>query len=214
MKPLLFIPSPRDIEIVKESVDKLKIDKLWLKYYPQEEAYVTARDWFLRHYEYTHLIIHPDDLLATQTALEFLLLSADDKVISGWCINTIKENWEQINDTSISYTLCWDPPRSATYESFNFIPAQHINTLLSDGKAIIKVKFSGFALCCIPRNILEQVMFRGDQDCCMDATFAIDLHYYGIDQYCNLKTRTKHLRRSKEEIQVDKKPKRIIFEGK
>ena len=184
MKPLLFLPSPRDIPEVKESVDKLKIDKYWVKYHKQEEAYIIARDFFLRHYDYSHLIIHPDDLLATQQALEYLLMSVDDKVISGWCINTIKEEWQELNQSSISYTLPYDPPRASTYNTFGFIPVENLENLLREGKSIIKIKFSGFALCCIPRTVLEQIRFRGDHDCCMDSTFSLDLDGNGIEQYC------------------------------
>jgi len=213
LKPLLFLPSPRDIPEVKESVDKLKIDKLWIKYHHQEEAYVIARDWFLRHYEYTHLVIHPDDLLAQNWQLEHLLLSAaTDAVMSGWCVNTILPNWEELNQSSISKTLPYPEPIKATYGTYNFMKVKNIERLLGKGTAIIKVKFSGFALCCIPRIVVEKVPFRGDGDCCMDATFALDLDAEGIEQFANLRVRTQHLRRSPSELQVGKKEKAIIFE--
>jgi len=209
----LFIPSPRDIPEVKESIDKLKIDKYWVKYYPQEEAYQTARNFFLYNYEYTHLVIHPDDLLSEQWQLEHLLLSAaTDAVMSGWCINTILENWQELNQSSISKTLPYPEPIKATYGTYNFMKVKSIENLLSKGTAIIKVKFSGFALCCIPRIIVEKVPFRGDGDCCMDSTFALDLDAEGIEQFANLRVRTVHLRRKVEELQVGKKPKEIIFE--
>jgi len=209
----LFIPSPRDIPEVKESIDKLKIDKYWVKYYPQEEAYQTARNFFLYNYEYTHLVIHPDDLLSEQWQLEHLLLSAaTDAVMSGWCINTILENWQELNQSSISKTLPYPEPIKATYGTYNFMKVKSIENLLSKGTAIIKVKFSGFALCCIPRTIVEQIPFRSDGDCCMDSTFALDLDAEGIEQFANLRVRTVHLRRKVEELQVGKKPKEIIFE--
>jgi len=213
LKPLLFLPSPRDIPEVKESVDKLKIDKYWVKYYPQEEAYQTARNFFLYNYEYTHLIIHPDDLLSQNWQLEHLLLSAaTDAVMSGWCINTILPNWQELNQSSLSKTLPHNPPSEATYNTYNFMKVKNIESLLSKGTAIIKVKFSGFALCCIPRVVLEKVAFRGDRDCCMDSTFALDLEDEGIEQFANLRVRTQHLRREPSELLVGKKPKRVIFE--
>jgi len=195
---------------VKESVDKLKIDKLWIKYYGQEEAYKTARQYFLEHKEYTHLIIHPDDLLVTPLNLEYLLIDRDI-VINGWCINTIREDWKQLNESNISDYLPYEKPREATYESFRFMPVERINDLLRIGISKIKVKFAGFALTSIPRNVVEQVPFIADGDCCMDSTFALDLDAHGIEQYVNLRVRTKHLRRSPEEIQTGKREKRIIF---
>jgi hypothetical protein len=213
LKPLLFLPSPRDIPEVKESVDKLKIDKLWVKYYPQEEAYQTARNFFLYNYEYTHLVIHPDDLIATQDNLEWILLTTgDDRVMSGWCINTIKDNWQELNDTNISYNLPHDPPAEGVYEDFNFIPVKDIETLLSQGTAIIKVKFAGFALCCIPRTIVEQIPFRGDDDCCMDSTFSLDLEAQLMEQFVNMRVRTQHLKIPFNELQTGKKEKQIIYE--
>src|SRR6476619_4030303 len=213
MNPLLFIPSPRDIPEVKESVDKLKIDKIWIKYYGQEEAYKTARQYFLEHKEYTHLVIHPDDLLVTPLNLEYLLIDRD-MVIYGWCINTIREDWQQLNQSNISDYLSYEKPREATYESFQFMPVERINDLLRNGIAKIKVKFAGFALTSIPRNVVEQVPFIADGDCCMDSTFALDLDAHGIEQYVNIRVRTKQIRRISEEIQTGKKEKRIIFEGK
>ena len=211
IKPLLFIPSPRDIPEVKESISKLKIDKLWVKYCKQEYAYKRARHWFLKS-EYTHLIIHPDDMLATQRDLEYLLLSSSDSVMSGWCINTIQDNWQDLKDTNMSYTITWDTPRRKTYESYNFIPVRDIIKLLHEGRSIIKVKFAGFALQCIPRRIIEQIPFSADHDCCVDTCFSLDCDAQGVDQFINLRVRTKHLKRKVDEIQTGKKEPKIIFE--
>ena len=214
MKPLLFIPSPRDIPEVKESISKLKIDKLWVKYHKQEEAYKMARDVFLSEQmqDYTHLIIHPDDMLAIQRDLEYLMMSADDRVISGWCINTIQDNWQELNDTNISYTITWDTPRRKTYESYNFIPVKDVIKLLQDGRAVIKVKFAGFALQLIPRSIIERIPFSADHDCCVDTCFSLDCDAQGVEQFINLRVRTKHLKRNVDEIQTGKKEPKIIFE--
>jgi len=214
MKPLLFIPSPRDIPEVKESISKLKIDKLWIKYHKQEEAYKMARDIFLSEQmnDYTHFIIHPDDMLSTQRDLEYLLLSSSDSVMSGWCINTIQDNWQELNHTNMSYTITWDTPRRKTYESYNFIPVKDVIKLLQDGRAVIKVKFAGFALQLIPRDIIEQIPFSADHDCCVDTCFSLDCDVQGVDQFINLRVRTKHLKRKVDEIQTGKKEPKIIFE--
>ena len=211
MRPLLFIPSPRDVPEVKEAISKLKIDKLWVKYYTAEEAYKTARDWFLSR-DYTHLLINPDDLIVTPENLDNLLMSATDRVISGWCINTILDNWKELDQTNISYTMCYDPPSGSTYDSYNFIPVKHINTLLSDGKSIIKVKFAGFALTSIPRKIVEEIPFRTSEGCCIDSTFALDLYQKEIDQFVHLRVRTLHMKIPFDEIKTGRLEKQIIFE--
>src|SRR6266540_3850211 len=89
MNPLLVIFQPREIPEFLEATNKLKIDKLWMKYFPQEEAYVTARFWFLEHKEYTHFVILPDDLIVKQEHLDMLSNSFEQyKIKSGWCNNT------------------------------------------------------------------------------------------------------------------------------
>jgi len=132
--------------------------------------------------------------------------------MSGWCVNTILPNWQELNQSSISKTLLTTRPSQATYGNYNFMSVKSIDRLLNKGTAIIKVKFSGFALCCIPRIVVEKVPFRGDLDCCMDATFSLDLEAEGIDQFANLRVRTQHLRRDVSELQVGKKKKEVIFE--
>ena len=209
---MLFVPSPRDIPEIKKAISKLSIDTLWVKYFKQENAYNIARDYFLRDFKYTHLVICPDDLIITSQNLEMLLLSAiDGKVISGWCTNTINENWKEINDSSISETLPYKPPHKAKYDSYNFLSVKEVLQRRKQGHTIIKINFSGFVLQVIPRRVLEIIPFRGDNDCCTDANFALDLADNRIDQYANLMVRTVHLRRKKSELQVGKKKEEIIF---
>ena len=185
---------------------------MWVKYHKQELAYYEARNWFLSYKQYTHLIIHPDDMISTQRDLEYLMMSADDRVISGWCINTIQDNWEELNDTNMSYTITWDTPRRKTYESYNFIPVKDVIKMLHAGKSIIKVKFAGFALQSIPRSIIEQIPFSADHDCCVDTCFSLDCDAQEVEQFINLRVHTKHLKRKVDEIQTGIKEPKIIFE--
>ena len=131
--------------------------------------------------------------------------------MSGWCINTIKDNWQELQHSNISKTPPHNPPAEGVYDDFNFLTVKQINRFLNKGQAIIQVKFAGFALCCIPRVVLEQVPFRGDNDCCMDSTLALDLEGQRIEQFVNLRVRTTHLKIPFKELQTGKKEKEIIY---
>lgn len=85
MKPLIFIPSPRNLPKFNECISKVKkYDKLWVKYWEQTQAYMIARNWFLNDEEYTHLVIFPDDMIGFEHQID-LLLKYRLPVVSGWC---------------------------------------------------------------------------------------------------------------------------------
>ena len=209
MKPLLFLPSPRDIPQVIESVSKLKIDKLWVKYHPQQEAYDVGRQLFLDT-DYTHLIIHPDDLLVKQKDINNLVRDCTrlpEIVVSGYCNCTAgATDWE---DSNISAILPPDPPYLGTYDGFQF-------TKLADLKKIkdimIEIKFSGFALTAIPRKIVEGIPFRTSGGCCVDSCFSLDLAERGIKQYLDTRVFTTHMRTKFDILQVGKKEKQVIWQ--
>jgi len=222
MNPIIFVPSPRDLPEFLEATAKINCDKLWLKYHPQEEAYVIAREWFLTNKQYTHLVILPDDLIITQD--DFDTLCEDAKkfdVVSGWCRNTMRlvENYtgvpetEETADSNISITtLPADPPYTSTYESYHLTSIKEIKEKISYGITFVKVKFSGFPLQFISRKIVEQVPFRSSVGCCMDSCFALDLHSRGINQYANLKVRTTHIQTKIAELKVNREKPDMIFE--
>ena len=80
------MPSPRDIPRVKQAWSKLNYDKLIVKYKPQWEAYAEAREFFLNHKEYTHLVICADDLVIELDDLDILLEWAElYNVMDGVC---------------------------------------------------------------------------------------------------------------------------------
>lgn len=218
--PLIFIPSPRSIPEFEDATDKLNADKLWLKFYPEEEAYEVARHWFLAHEEFTHLAILPDDLLVSEQDLIHLKQDSEYfDVINGWCRNTIRLTpwWtgepeiEDQADTNISLrSLPPDPPIQGQYEDYQFESVE--STLqLATVISIVPVLYAGFPFTFISRKIVEQVPFRRD-GCCVDSCFALDLYEAGIKQYCDLRVRTVHMNRNPNEILVGKQQKEIIFE--
>ena len=206
MKPLLGVFHCREIPQFKEHTDKLKIDKLWMKFYPQGEAYAKAREWFLDHIEYTHFVTLPDDLLATQKVIDILTMDAssldEDIIVSGWCNNTahITNNIY----TDFSFTL--PPIQTKEWHPYNFASIEQI---LKYKRDIIPVPFQGIALTFLPRKIMEEIPFRTDIP--QDIGLAHDLAEKRISQYIDLRARMIHLRHP-QGILVGKKPKEIIHE--
>lgn len=62
-KLLFAVLSPRDIPRVIMSLQDAPFDQYWVRFYPSRQAYKIARDYFLAHAEYTHLVIWTDDLV-------------------------------------------------------------------------------------------------------------------------------------------------------
>ena len=204
MKPLLVIFQPREIPEFLEATNKLKIDKLWLKFFPQEEAYVTARVWFLEHTEYTHFVILPDDLIVTQDNILRLINDVyedPDRIISGWCNNTAGPTDNE--DTNFSLKL--PPIQTVKYDLYNFTPIINIR----GGDIIMPVIHQGTALTFLPRDIVIQIPFRTYLPPDLGLTY--DLYDRGIIQYVDLRVRCLHLRHP-HGILVNKREKQLIFD--
>jgi len=215
MNPLIFIPSPRDLEEFKEATSKLKYDKIWLKYYNEDDAYRLGRDWFLQHPQYTHFIILPDDLIVTQKDLFNLVVDTDISkgIVSGWCRNTIRKNiyWkgepetEDMADSCISIEcLPPDPPNQGTYDKYHFMSLKSIREAMYQGFTHIPVKYAGFPPTIIPRDIVNKIPFRTSSGCCTDSCFSLDLAKNKIDQICDLRVRTYHFDDTYDKIKVGK----------
>src|SRR5215216_1474434 len=149
INPLIVIPSPRDLPLVKDALDKItEYDKLWVKYSPEYITYPRIRLEFLKNrYKYTHLVICPDDLLIDDKAkLELLFKDYEsfpehelDKIImSGYCNVNTSENSKYANVTQYDVT---NERHGRTYQWFTL---QELENKTSD--FLIPVKFSGFAL--------------------------------------------------------------------
>lgn len=203
MKPLLFIPSPRDIPEFLDAVSKLHYDKYWVKYRtPEIYAYLEARNYFLTHEEYTHFVLLPDDLIVTEDDVSKLLSYVEKdqslKVVSGFCnIDTTNlKDYPNICIDEIS-----DIREKRVYKWITFQQLEeHVKThTLANG--LVKVYFSGFPLMVIAREVLEKVKFRNDSvdglsknGCCTDVTFCVDVHRAGFEIFIDPKMRLKHLK--------------------
>lgn len=156
INPLLFSPSPRDIPAVLKLWDDLQYDHLVEKYKKPLDAYQSAKKYFLKHEEYTHLVVCPDDLEVTRDALR--ILTDDIKlldyppVIAGMC--NMDENQPEvynIQDTGISYADNKPPAGKNSWMRRKDLPKD----------VIFQVGFAGFACEFINREVMELVSFVG-----------------------------------------------------
>jgi hypothetical protein len=89
INPLVCSPSPRDLPEFYHFFNKItRFDKYQVKYYYEINAYTNIRDYFLAHEEYTHLVLYPDDLLATNDDFDILIKDIEEydyPTISGIC---------------------------------------------------------------------------------------------------------------------------------
>jgi len=217
MKALLVIIRPRDLPEFLESQKNVRIDKLWVNYFPQSEAFQVARNEALKT-DYTHFFFIVDDNIITQTDINLLTADSvhyDYDIISGWMNADTTDHKHQ---SQISMTLPPDPPYSGSHDGYGFMDIESIefrnNTTPNEDRwRIIQVKHQGFALTLMTRGILEKIGFRDSKGCCIDSCFSLDLHDAGIKQYVDLRVRIKHLKENDQKqvelLQVNKKPKEV-----
>lgn len=203
MNPLIALPSPRDLPTIKEAIDRInEYDKLWVKYSPEHITYPIIREQFLKHTEYTHLVICPDDLLIDdKNKLELLLKDArqlgDQVIVSGYCNVDTSENSKYANVTQYDVS---NARQGRTYQWFTLRQLEENKT----EDFLIEVKFSGFALMVIPRQAIEQIPFRNDSStgqfdylgCCVDVMFCNDAISKGYKIYVDTRVRLQHLKHS------------------
>jgi hypothetical protein len=221
--PLIAIPSPRDIAAVKEALDSIQIyDKLWIKYSPEHITYPLMRHQFLNHksQHYTHLVICPDDLLIHRTDLDILfydyenVLETEEErqntILSGYC-NVDTSNYSKYANVT---RFDVDPDRSKRSD-YKWISLKEMEKIEQDAATsaqknkfhrdyLIDVKFAGFPLFIIPRNIIENIEFRNDshtgkfddQGCCVDVMFCHDVIKKGYKILVDCRVQLEHLKYS------------------
>lgn len=153
------MPSPRNIPDVIKWWDQIPYDKLIEKYRMPLDAYTNAKNYFLEHKQYTHLVICPDDLEVTPDAIEQLIDDVEFfgfDVIAGMC---------NIDETQPD-TYAIQPIGSQVYTNnhpdctFGSWYHKEDKPILPK-KDIIQVGFAGFTCEMISRRVLEKVSLEG-----------------------------------------------------
>jgi hypothetical protein len=197
IKPLIFIPSPRDIAEFSESVSRLSnYDRYWVKYTPEVDAYAKARKFFLEN-NYSHFVILPDDLVVTPKQIDSLIQDINEKdyeVISGITNVDIR----QVNYGK--YCVSRQLPRIEvlTEQSYDWFTEYERQSYLNFHKMpILRVKHIGFPLTFIRRDIVKKLQFKAlaKYNCCLDVQFSYDCHSLGIPIFIDIRIVGKHLKR-------------------
>lgn len=189
VKPLICSASPRDMPDVKAEMDKIKCDKLFAKYYEEFDAYKNLRDYFLKHDEYTHMVLCPDDLMVTSEVFNVLKEAIEKfnlRVLSGIC-NYDYQNQDKYN--------CWQSLQKGYGLITNYMTQEEMDRAPG---GIIQVQFEGFACTWIRRDVVEEIEFRGvmweDKSLhSFDWQFAVDCATRGIPLYVHKKAKMLHL---------------------
>ena len=203
-KPLIAIPSPRDLPEFAAAVDKLPADKLFVKYMREQQAYDVIRQYFLTHREYDYLAILPDDLIVTPYHWHQLMSDLHEfnfEVLCGLCNLDISQEHKGMLNVCVRHL----PSRSALTRSYDWLiegGPEHQAYLDCMDPPIIQVAFAGFPFMFIRRDVVAQIEFKDDliwnphkvSGCCVDVIFTADCHDLGIPIYCDLRCRMNHLK--------------------
>jgi len=157
-----------------------------------------AREYFLEHKEYTHLIVQPQDLHATKEHYENLIKTVQDTnydVVS--CVCNVERPGHRLNNV---WAICKKiPSRDKHKRYYNWIPQT------SSKMGILRVEFQGMVFCSISRKVVQRLMIDGEYvfkganhantnrfGMAPDLTFAHCCKDLGIPMYANTDIRLIH----------------------
>lgn len=200
-KLLLFRGSPRsNIPEVEEWNDKLPCDVLNIRYMAEIPAYKNARDYFLEHEEYDYLIIATDDIVVKPEHIAQLKKDIDEHpfpVISGM----MNVDQHEYNKPTGNLNICTELAIKDKKQR-NYIWVRRDN-LPKDN--IFEVKFAGFGLTAIRRDIVKPIQFAGDGifkgrgmefGASLDFVFCWHCYELGVPIYVDKRIDMQHLRTS------------------
>lgn len=206
---VLGILNPRNIPEVMQNFEKniTNIDKVYIKFYaPEYDAYEELRNWFLDHKEYTHLMLIADDCIIEPNHIDRLrwgVYKNDFPVLTGF-------GNVNLTDKIDVYTISFKEipiNRDSRGDSFHTL-VRH-KELFSESLErsyfgdYFKVKWCGFGLTTIRRDVVEQIPFEDDSryngkpaktGCCLDTTFSYECNQRDIPIWVDPYVKVKHLR--------------------
>jgi hypothetical protein len=185
VRPMLGIPSPRDLpDFLMAMAYFCEAPRLWAKYYTEMFAYQNIRNYFLKHTDYTHLVICPDDLLITPGAFNLLRRDLEEEpkdypVLAGICNAKYGDDRVACRDTL----------------GGGFISNEQLDDLRREqgGDPIVRVRHEGFALSFIRRDIVEKVPFGSIYTTAIDHHFSLMCYKLKIPIHVDTRARLIHL---------------------
>ena len=183
VRPLIAIPSPREIPDFIEATAKIPCDKLWIKWHKEREAYRVMRKLFLSA-KYDYLCILPDDLIATPNDYETLLKDVEEfdyPVLAGTC------NLRYNDDRYITAKQVVNP--------WMMPAALYTKEELFSGERIKRVAFDGFAFTFIRKDVVKKIEFHSTRymTTAFDNAFALECQNRGIPIHVDTSVRMLHL---------------------
>jgi len=197
IKPFLAIMSPRDIPKFEEQFHKIDyVDKVWFKYMDIVKVHEEIYKYFMRHPEYTHVILVSDDGISSYNDVAMLIADAekyDFPVIGGACIID-----SLADDKFLAVTLdkvidnIGDDVERANYKC---LPYEFLEL-----NSLIKCWFNGNALQMIRRDVVKKIGFtfpneRRKTSYSEAGDLTLNFHINKVyEQYVDLRLRIDHLR--------------------
>lgn len=191
---LFFIPSPRDIDIVRQRIEEIiypRYDVLWVKYFNELDAYKIGRKIFLGLcdiYNYDYFCIIPDDLVLNQKSFDLLIDELNKRyryeVLSGIC-NVSNHNWDMWNSATAVFSPM--PTRDPLY--YNWINFDDVSP-----PEVKRVIFAGFPVTFISKGVMKSINFlKRNPKNSLDLELARHLEEWSIPQYVHFGARFLHL---------------------
>ncbi len=152
-KYLIAHPSPRDIPEVQECIDSWLHDIIVVKYEQQKKAYRLIKNYFMKHLQYTHLVIIPDDLVVSSEQLEELISIVNDNdfpVLSGVCA-VDEDDTRDFTPMAMSDKVCPDIQNRVWLNL----------TDLDNRPNVLQVEYVGSPCIILKRYVVETVSWRG-----------------------------------------------------
>ena len=212
-KLLLFRGSPRsNIPEVEKWNDKLPCDVLCVRYMQEIPAYWWAREYFLEN-DYDYFVIATDDIVVKPEHIRQLqsdLNERDFQVLAGMM------NVDEIHWPDGYHNICFDlaiQDRKLRY--YNWLMPKELPK-----EDIFRVKFTGFGLTAIRRDVMELLQFAGDGfyrghgmefGASLDLVFCWDCHDNGIPIYCDKRIKMQHLRTHGEHQVGKRNPRAFLY---
>jgi len=200
-KLLLFRGSPRSNidEVECHNINLMKeCDVLNIRYMQEIPAYRNARSYFLEN-DYDYLLIATDDIIVKPEHIRQIKEDIKDgyEVISGMMNVDQHEYLKEDGNINICQALALKDRKLRVYDWYKR------NTL--PDKDIFPVKFAGFGLTAIRRDIIEKIEFWGDGifrdkgmkfGASLDFVFCWNCHELGIPIFADKRIDMQHLRTS------------------
>jgi len=155
LKILLGRGSPRsNIEAVEHWNQFLPCDKIIPRFVTEFKAYKMMRDYFLRHTEYTHLVLATDDIVVHPKHVDMLI---DDLELHDYPVLSGMMNVETTDTQNVNLAMEL-PLKDRRLRAYTWMKRDEL-----PDEQFFRVAFSGFPLMAIHRDLINQYTFLADR---------------------------------------------------